>query len=159
MCAVIGHDTTKATLLFAVHPIEYEVHILVADTYYSDVTTAEPNLMSKCLVLNKPMLTLIHVHLERPCFSVITGRYLYVVMVILDGSSSTMGINDLNVYTGNIECVGDHTPVYKHGIPSPTHCRLVKAYSTTNRVNIGNIGWWPHANILMRVILNCQLDK
>ena len=140
----------KATTswLFADQPIDYEVHILVGDTYYADVTTAERKLMSKCLVLNKPMLTLKDVHLERPCVSVVTGRYLYVVTVILDGSLSPMGINDLNVYTGNAECVGSIRRSIKHGIHLLTYCRMVKAYSDQDRVNID---WWCHVSILMGV--------
>ena len=150
LCALssIMSYENHASWLFADQPIDYEVHILVGDTYYADVTTAERNLMNKCLVLNKPMLTLKHVHLERPCVSVVTGRYLYVVMVILDGSSSTMGINDLNVYTGNAECVGSTRRYIKHGIYLLTYCRMVKAYNDTDRVNID---WRCNVIILMGI--------
>ena len=51
--------------LFAAQNIDYDVHVLVCDTYYNDVTHIELELMNICLTMAKPFLT--KVYLERPC--------------------------------------------------------------------------------------------
>ena len=78
-------------------PMEYEVHVLVSNMHYTDVTHTERSLMAKCVVLTKPFL--LNVHLERPCAQELKGRYLYVVMIFLNEGTSTMGIKDLKVYS------------------------------------------------------------
>ena len=59
-----------------------------------------------------------------------------------------MGIKDLNVYTGNAECVGSIRRYIKNGIHLLSYCRMVKAYSDQDRVNID---WRCHVIILMGV--------
>ena len=86
-------------LPFAAWDIDYEVHVVAGDTPYTDVTPVARSLMSKCLVMTKPVVTLTGVTLERPCTSDIRGRYLYVVMVLLNADASSMGISDLKVYS------------------------------------------------------------
>ena len=88
---------------FAARPIDYEVHVLAGDIYHTDVTAATRSLMNKCLVMTKPIVALTGVYLERPCISDVRGQYLYVVMVLLNGGSSTMGINDLKVYSSKLQ--------------------------------------------------------
>ena len=95
-------DPRSSMVLFAALPIEYEVHVLVGDIYYPDVTHIEHRLMNTCLVLTKPLITFTNVHLTRPCAFAIKGRYLYVVMAIMDGTTATMGIVDLKVYAGRL---------------------------------------------------------
>ena len=99
---VSKRDPRSSMVLFAAWPIEYEVHVLVGDKYYSDVTHVEQRLMNTCLVLTKPFITFTNVHLTHPCALDIKGRYLYVVMVIMDGTTTTMGIVDLKVYAGRL---------------------------------------------------------
>ena len=83
--------------LFSAWPIDYEVHVLVSGIRYTDVSHIERSLMSMCLVMTKPFLT--GVYLERPCISDIRGRFIYVVMVLMNSGTSTLGVNDLKVYS------------------------------------------------------------
>ena len=75
----------------------YEVDVLVSNIRYTDVTHIEGDLMNKCVVMTYPFL--MEMYLERPCTQELKGRYLYVVLVSLNGGETTMGVNDLKVYS------------------------------------------------------------
>ena len=85
-------------ILVVAHAVEYVIQVLVSDTKYTDVTQAVRRQMSIYTSMSRPVL--VHTYLERPCVSVVTGQYLYVMMVLTAGTTTTMGILDLRVYSG-----------------------------------------------------------
>ena len=100
------HKTTQVCTYYMIHtvlefisasPVEFEVHILISDTHYDDVSQEKRALMTKCLVLPAPLPT--GIDLERPCISPATGQYIFVVMVLFSATGSTMGINEFRVYS------------------------------------------------------------
>ena len=78
-------------------PGEYEVHIVSSNTSYTAVTDGELGLMDKCTLLPSPFL--VNIDVERPCVSQATNRYIYVVMVLISVTASTMGVGELRVYS------------------------------------------------------------
>ena len=82
---------------FSALGVEFEVHIVSSNIGYTDVPDEALGLMDKCTILPSPLL--VHIDIERPCVSQATNRYIYVVMVLISASSSTMGIRELRVYS------------------------------------------------------------